>query len=79
MAATTAPNPFRQMDTGVYSFFGYPVPANITNMSREHDLLNEGYVIRWKIKGSNEIFSMDFPHATEENILAVIAAMRLSC
>ena len=79
MAVTTVPNPFRQIDTGVYSFFGYPVPANVTNMSKEYDLLNSWYVIRWKVKGSDEIFSIDFLHATEESILAVLAAMRLSC
>ena len=79
MAVTTVPSPFRHVDTGVYSFFGYPVPPNISAAEAWDDLVNGKKVIRWRVKGDPTIYDIDFPHATEENILAVLAAMRLSC
>ena len=79
MAVTTVSNPIRLVDTGVYSFFGYPLPKNISAATMQDDLLNNMKKVRWRVKGDPEIHEMDFPHATEENILAIIAAMRLSC
>jgi hypothetical protein len=35
--------------------------------------------VRWRVKGDPDIHEMDFPYPTEENILAVLAAMRLTC
>lgn len=79
MAINTVSSPFRHVDTSVYSFFGYPVPENVTAATMQDDLLNGIQKVRWRIKGDPDIHEMDFPHATEENILAVLAAMRLSC
>lgn len=78
MVINTVSNPIRLVDTGVLTFFGHPVPSNVTNMASDYDMLNGGKIIRWRVKGIYEVFSMDFPEATEENILAVLAAMRLS-
>lgn len=79
MAITTASNPFRHVDTGMYSFFGFPVPPNIRHAEVWDDLLNSRRVVRWRVTGDPTIYDIDFEHATEENILAVLAAMRLSC
>lgn len=67
------------VDTGVYSFFGYRIPANVKAAETRDPHGQLGKKIFWQVHGSNTIHEMDFPHATEENILAVLAAMRLSC
>jgi len=79
MAISTASNPFRHVDTGVHSFFGYPVPENVSAATMQDDCLNNIQKVRWRVKGDPDIHEMDFPHATEETILAVLAAMRLTC
>jgi hypothetical protein len=78
MAVTTGSDPIRLVDTGVYSFYGYRIPENVTYVEMIHDVYG-GYVIRWVSKPNASKHSIDFPHPTEENILAVLAAMRLSC
>jgi hypothetical protein len=45
----------------------------------QDDMLNDMKRVRWRVKGDPDIHEIDFPHATEENILAVLAAMRLTC
>jgi hypothetical protein len=79
MAINTASNPFRHVDTGIHTFFGYRVPENVVNATMQDDIYNDMRKVRWRVKGDPSIHEMDFPHATEENILAVLAAMRLSC
>ena len=79
MAITTVPSAFRHVDTGVHSFFGYPVPPNIQAAELWDDRINGRRVVRWRVKGNPTIYDIDFERATEENILAVLAAMRLSC
>lgn len=79
MAINTVSSPIRQVDTGVYTFFGYPVPENVSAATMQDDIYNVMQKVRWRVKGDPDIHEMDFPHATEENILAVLAAMRLTC
>lgn len=78
MAVTTVHEPLRHIDTNVYTFFGYRVPENVTYVEVVHDIYGD-YVIRW-ISGPNKTkHSMDMPIVTDETIMAVLAAMRLSC
>ena len=79
MAITTVSDPIRLVDTGRYTFFGYPLPDNVVAATMQDDLLNNMKKVRWRVKSNPEIHEMDFPHATDETILAVLAAMRLSC
>ena len=79
MAINTVSNPVCLVDTNAYSMFGYPVPDNVTALEVFTRLDDDTRVVRWKSKGSKEIFSMDMPVITDETILAVLAAMRLSC
>ena len=79
MAITTAPSPLRLLDKGRYTFFGYPLPENVQIADMLDDLRTHEKKVVWKVHGSLETFQIDFQYATEENILAVLAAMRLSC
>lgn len=79
MAISTVSNPFRHVDTGVHSFFGFPVPSNVRNAELWDDIPNGRRVVRWRVKGDSTIYDIDFEYPTEENILAVLAAMRLTC
>lgn len=79
MAVTTVSDPIRHVDTGVYSFFGYRLPENVSAATMQDDRLNAMQKVRWRVKGDPNIHEMDFPYATEEAILAVLAAMRLTC
>lgn len=78
MAANTVPNPVRLVDTNCYTFFGYPVPANVTAIEMR-DRLDGVREIRWRSKGSSDIHSIELDVITDETILAALAAMRLSC
>lgn len=77
MAATTVSSPIRQVDTGVYTMWGYLIPQNILHVEIGNDLYGER-MVSWIAKGDPKVHRMDFPDPTEENILAVLAAMRLS-
>lgn len=80
MAITTATSsPIKHMDTGVFSFFGHPMPTNVIGATMQDDYVSDIRRVRWRIKGDPNIHEMDFPHATDETILAVLAAMRLTC
>ena len=79
MAINTVPNPIRYVDTGVCTFFGYPVPSNVRVVEVWDRPTDNDKKIVWKIHGSDVTHDISFPHITEENILAVLAAMRLSC
>ena len=79
MAINTASNPVRTVDTNTYTLYGYPVPRNVTAIEMRHDVVHAMDVVRWRVKDSKEIFSMDMPVVTDETIMAVLAAMRLSC
>lgn len=79
MAISTASSPFAHVDTNVRTFFGYPMPPNVVGATMQDDYCNDVRRVRWRVKGDPDIHEMDFPHATEETILAVLAAMRLTC
>jgi hypothetical protein len=69
---------FKYIDTDTFAFYGYPVPSNVQFVDWEDNTSTAGKTIIWQVYGSNERHAINFPHATEENILAVLAAMRLS-
>lgn len=79
MAINTVNSPVRTVDTNTYTLYGYPVPSNVTAVEMRYDVVHAMDVVRWRVKGSKEIFSMDMPVVTDETIMAVLAAMRLSC
>lgn len=79
MAITTVPKYFRLVDTAKYTFFGYPVPPNVRVCDVMLNNLTCDEKIVWKVHDSLEVHEIDFPHPTEEMILAVLTAMRLSC
>jgi len=78
MAITTVNDPIRLVDTGVYTMWGYPVPANVARIEITHDPYGDK-VVRWIAKGDPTIHRMEMPVITDDTILAVLAAMRLSC
>jgi hypothetical protein len=79
MALTTVNDAIRLVDTGVYSIWGYPVPENIWQIEVGNDLYGDR-MVRWKTKSDpTTVHKMDLSVTTEETILAVLAAMRLSC
>jgi hypothetical protein len=80
MAISTVSSPLRYVDTGVMLFFGYPVPDNVYKAEIRDNLTDEKEIL-WVVRNDPNmtVHRMAFPHATEENILAVLAAMRLSC
>jgi hypothetical protein len=55
------------------------MPPNVVAATMQDDLLNNMQKVRWRVKSDPDIHEMDFPYPTEENILAVLAAMRLTC
>jgi hypothetical protein len=80
MAATTAADPVSRVDTGMYRFFGRPVPPNVVAVDSINDFVNDRLIIRWKVGTSTEVFTMDLNRPpTDDAIFAVLAAMRLSC
>lgn len=79
MATITASDSIRVVGTNRWTFFGYPVPSNVTDLGLFYDPMNVQDVIQWKVVGSKEIFKMELPIVTDETIFAVLAAMRLSC
>lgn len=79
MAVTTVSDPVRKVDTNMYSMWGYPIPPNVTAVEVRDDLMNDIKVVRWRVKGDPDIHTMDLPHVTDDNIRAVLTAMRLTC
>lgn len=80
MAINTVSNPLRYSSTGVATFFGYQLPENVYK-AEFRDNVFSGKEVVWVLREDPDmhVHRIDFPHATEENILAVLVAMRLSC
>ncbi len=79
MAITTVSDAVMHVDTGRYTFFGYPVPENVSALIMSDNRDWDSKTIKWRVKGDSTVHEMDFPYPTDETILAVLAAMRLSC
>jgi hypothetical protein len=81
MAINTVSSPVRKVDTNTWTLYGYPVPPNVIAVEMRRDIMNDMDVVRWRVRSdiSDEIHSMDMPVVTDETILAVLAAMRLTC
>jgi hypothetical protein len=76
---TAASNPIRKVAPDRWTFFGYPVPSNVTALALRYDPMNAQDVIQWRVEHTAEVHTMDLPVVTDETIFAVLAAMRLSC
>lgn len=64
------------------TFFGLPIPANVTAVTMQDDILNACKKVRWRVHRDidNEIHEMELPEVvTMEYIQAILAAMRLTC
>jgi hypothetical protein len=78
MAIATVNNPVRLVDTGLYTMWGYRAPANIARLEVADDIYGDK-VVRWVAKGDPTIHRMTLSVVTDETIIAVLTAMRLSC
>lgn len=78
MAATTVNNNIlREIDTGVYSIFGYRTPDNIVHVELSLNMADNSRKFSWICRNSS-IHSMNIDELNHESITALIAAMRLS-
>jgi hypothetical protein len=78
MAISTESSPLRLSPSGVYTLWGYPVPPNVFEVDVSYDLYGDRR-IRWVTTDSSTVHKMTLSVITDETILAVLAAMRLSC
>lgn len=80
MAKTTATiDPVKQIDTGTYLFFGRPVPKQIISVHERYDPMWGGLTIMWITSDlGGHSMTMNNP-IDNDQITAVLAAMRMSC
>jgi hypothetical protein len=80
MARTTAAiSPVKQIDTGTYLFFGHPIPKQIVSVHDRYDPMCDGLTIMWVTRdfGAHSM-TMNNP-IDNDQITAVLTAMRMSC
>lgn len=85
MAVTTRINDFPTWYGGPKpaTLFGYPVPKNIRAVDHSFDVVREGVTIAWATYGDPQDkpwhhMEVSMP-ITEEQITALLVAMKLSC
>ena len=78
MAINTVPDPVRVVDTKTYTFYGFPVPKNVTAIESQRRVDDDMLVVRWRVKDDPNIHSIELPVVTDETVMAALAAMRLS-
>lgn len=59
-------------------WFGQYAPDNITHIEVYRDFLSDHLMVRWKVFDDPEIYSMPFEQ-TDEGVMAVYTAMKLTC
>lgn len=59
-------------------WFGQYAPDRVTHIEVYRDFLNYHLMVRWKALDDPEIHSMPFEQ-TDEGVMAVMAAMKLTC
>jgi len=58
-------------------WFGHDVPAHITVIELRRNLYDE-LEAHWRVKGTFDVHTMPF-NQTDEGVMAVLAAMKLTC
>lgn len=70
------PNPMtRSMPT---MWFGQKVPDGVMHITIMRDFLNDELLVRWRVKGDEEIHQMPFDQS-DNGVMASLAAMKLTC
>jgi len=59
-------------------FYGRQAPQGVTAISMMRDHLTDQVMVRWRVKGDPVIHEMPF-NQTDEEVMAVLAAMKLTC
>lgn len=59
-------------------WFGHPVPEGVTHVTVMRDFHTDDLLVRWRIKGDDEIHEMPFAQ-TDEGVMAALTAMKLTC
>lgn len=79
MAINTAASPIKLVDTGRYTFYGYDVPKNVYTIRMMRQVETDSDVVDWICRnGSVHSMTIHQPVDTDQ-IIAVLAAMRMSC
>lgn len=59
-------------------WFGREVPEGVTHITLLRDFFDDQLLVRWKVKGDEQIHAMPFDH-TDDGVMAALAAMKLTC
>jgi hypothetical protein len=59
-------------------WFGQDVPENVMNIAIMRDLYTDQLLVRWRVKGEEQIHEMPFEQ-TDEGVMAALVAMKLTC
>jgi hypothetical protein len=59
-------------------WFGLDVPAHVTVIELRRNFLTDELEAWWRVQGTTEVHTMPFNH-TDEGVLAVLTAMKLTC
>jgi hypothetical protein len=59
-------------------WFGQDVPENVMNIAIMRDLYTDQLLVRWRVKGEEQIHEMPFEQ-TDEGVQAALVAMKLTC
>lgn len=60
------------------SWFGVDVPEHVTVIELRRNNMTDELEAWWRVKGTTEVHTMPFKQ-TDEGVLAVITAMKLTC
>jgi hypothetical protein len=59
-------------------WFGLEVPEGVINISLMRSYIDDQLLVRWRVKGDDDIHEMPFTQS-DEGVLAALAAMKLTC
>jgi hypothetical protein len=59
-------------------WFGQQVPDGVTAISMMRGYIDDQLMVRWRIKGDQDIHEMPFEQ-TDEGVMAALVAMKLTC
>jgi hypothetical protein len=59
-------------------WFGQDVPENVTNIAIMRDPYTDQLLVRWRVKGEEQIHEMPF-NQSDEGVMAALVAMKLTC
>jgi hypothetical protein len=59
-------------------WFGLDVPEGVINISIMRSYETDQVMVRWRVKGEEQIHEMPF-NQSDEGVMAALAAMKLTC